>query len=447
MMEPILHFGLAGWINKLRPQDDFFNSPPLPSQLDLVNLEVIQNVEDLAKAADFARRTNIVPKRSGAIDATTKLWETHAEVLKDMTFATEPWGQSEREAYNNAFDTLYTTNSLGFKEPSEKRILYSEYERAYNDIDTSGGPHIDLQLALTDWIAMGYKREIENALTTMTRLTLRSSIVQAQDEQSSLEEPNGLAFLHQSNRHFAPVYFSPISAVAKETWMEAEITLNDVDGSMNGTPYRAQWLRYRSGKNVTITFKYTVLDCNRPWFSPELYETDDWKVSEGRSPVSLGNGQDGDLPAYVSSVYLVSIEKVKINKTKSRSVRGNRINNALMRMPVTFASKSIRKPIKVRQALSIRRASNSATIIRAKPTLASSTMKLSYTKLDVGGQLRKISKIQNRTRFDVAAQLLRNRFSRRSGSTQEAGDFPTYIVGYGCKTIPLAPISNPHYKW
>ncbi len=446
-MDAGLHYGLAAWINGLRPTDDFVNCPTLPTAIDLVDLESIQNMDDLAKAADFARLTNFIPRQSGPIDTATNLWQTHYEVLKDMEFATRPWDGEDRAAYNAAFDLLYLTDELGFRTRSEQLVLYDEYKRALQDAETSGGTPSELHQAVTDWIALGHKLEIEAAMATMNRLTLRSSLTLAENEKNSLEAPDGIAFRHQSDRHFAPVYFSPISAVAKETWMEANVKLSDMDVAAGKTHYAGPWRGYRSKKEATVTFKYTVLDCSRSWFSTELYQADDWKLDEDHGLAAAGDGKNGKLPAYVHSVYLASVENVKVEKIRLRNPKPTG-KIRLVEQRVAYAKLNSLQGHKLRSA-KIRRGAaryTSKAIVASKPVLQVART-AEFAKLSVGGHLQQLTAVARQNRFTITAQLLRGRGLPVVQPTGRTTNHPTYVVGYGCRRLPKAPDPNPHYEW
>jgi len=444
MIQQGLHIGLASWINNLREVDEFYCCTAIPESINLSNLENIQNVQDIVNGAEFSKMANFVPKQGELIDRSKKLWREHRRVLSKMEFATEPWNAEDRQQYDVAFSILYNID----RSPSDKRILYDEMKISYDNVKSSGADEVEVQKAWSDWVVQGFKEEVENALLRINRLTNRSSVYQAQNENSSLTEPDGLAFLHQGNTQFAPVYFTPISAVSKETWMEAEVSFNDLDAATSNSPYKSQWKSYRGVRRGKITFKYVVLECLRPWFTQSLYETDDWKLDNNNDIVSAGNGKDGIVPAYVSSAYLCSVESIKVASTINDMYKPTYTKNRLLNSKQKLSSSALRINTKVRSISGVKSKGNSNSILssklRPKITLGTGQLAIKYKPLNRGGKLRILTTIDLNKRHLLALQLLDNpNVTINTNTTSNLN----YIVGFGCSKIPASPNPNQDYEW
>lgn len=455
-MSPGLHIGLAGWLSAVQSSEGFYTSTVVPQAINLVDLEAIQSMEDLSKVSDFSTLTNAIPKQGQLISDSSVLWRKHRQILETMQFALRPWTQLEREQYDGAVNFLYTLDPDGHRVPSEQYLLYQEMKSVYESQVLSGGAQVDIQSAMADWIAIGYKMEVEHALMVIDQLTARTSITSAQDEKLSLAEPTGAALLHQSNSHFAPVYFSPISAIDQTTWLRAEVTFSEIDDCMAGTDFVSSWQSYRANKHGSITFKYAILQCHRPWFSNSIYEANDWILPTGHEKVSKGNGVEGQLPAYIDAVFLVSIESIKLTKPKPNPAIG--IRHPRSRRLLANDTRGIQVGNKILSANKHARLSEASMInqeVRRKSTSPLSPVSprvmlkpSNRTSLKVKPTLM-LTALAVNSRMAIASSLLQRRngqnTSRTSQSSHESS--PTYIVGYGCKILAYAPNPNPHYEW
>jgi len=466
MLQTGLHMGIAAWINDMRKFDHFLNCPAIPQALELVDLESIQSMQDIGKVAEFSQMTNYIPRQNQPIDNTKKLWRKHREILQNMNFASEPWDTNERAEYDTAYNTLYDKDSTGFPDLSEKHKWYNDMRSAYEDVRYSEANATEIDQAFSNWAALGFKVEIEDAFETVSRLTLRSSINQAQTEGSSLEEPDGYALNHYGSTYYAPVHFSPLSAVAKETWMEAELSFDDLEKSVIKSSYNNQWKGFRANRSGKVKFSYVMLECSRPWFSDSIYASDDWKLDDP-SLVSSGNGSDGLVPAYVNIVYLVSVKELKITakpKPKPRSKPRNRIGRTLAASVATRQKLEAPKPrvlgVKTKMIAKkgfgtskslnpdTRKSTSKAVLLaKAKSRLMLTTLPaVTYSVLQNGGILRKISRADIDNRIRVTNLRINNQRPNES-ENQNTESYPTYVVGFGCKKLPLSPVPNSNYEW
>lgn len=464
-MQKGLHIGLAAWINEQEKNDHFFVCPSTPQPINLVNLEGIQDVHDLAQAAEFARLTNFIPRQGRAADiydASSILWRTHRNVLARMDFASEPWTSTEQAAYEAAKKILYIIEADQLPKLSNKYILYLEMKNIYQDLVSSEGSPEDIQLALSNWMVIGHKQEVENALETISRLSHRSSILNAENTKFALsEDPPGHGLRLFGDLPFAPVYFAPISAINRATWMEAKISFDDIDQIMKSNPLKNQWRAFRTNRSGEIRFDYIALKCIRPWFDPLIYQADDWRYDDEGVSVSKGNGVDGLLPAYVSTIYLAGLKELNTNSEPKReytppntSVISNQINIANINN--AFRAKNIGDQFVPSSGVVNRSANKTLSLNRSSVNrfrLISNQVsrpqiqlnELRYNKLNAG-YIRQLTTRDSNLRISIAQAILGQR-TNTPQQDNEPINTSVFVAGFGCEKIPFAPNPNPTYTW
>lgn len=468
MMQDGLHIGLGAWIHEQGNSASFAAYPSQPAAIDLVELEAIQDVHDLAKAAEFARLVNFIPRQGQIADifgSNSVLWDVHRNILGQMDFANQPWTSAEQAEYEAARNMLYVVDNSGLPSPSQQYLLYQEMRNAYEDLVSSGGTAQEIAQAMTDWVVLGHKQDVEDAFEVITRLSNRSSRTQAEGERLLLsEDPPGLGLRFHGDLAFAPTYFAPISALSRETWMEAKVSFADLNGAVGDNPVANRWRAYRANRQGEVTFSYVVLSCLRPWYSPGLYQADDWKLSPEDSKVSQGNGSEGLLPAYVDTVYLAAVNSVthKQPPANTGTVRPRPRLLSTTLAPIAFVnvggSKSLAnlaprsgvvKGTGGSATLSSMRTGTSVAVgdrplssVSSLPTSVGSSHFVSLRR----GTVRRVTAVDLNRRYLVAQAYL-------GGTTVSTAPSPDgtptqiYVVGFGCEKIPFAPNPNVNYQW
>lgn len=446
MMQDGLHIGLAAWINQLRNTGSFAAYPALPIETALVDLATIQSVQDLARAAEFARLVNFVP-RQGQVAApfgdAGLLWRVHRDLLGQMDFATAPWTATELAEYRAARDILYTTDAAGLPGPSPRHLLYVELRNAYQDLVNSGGQPEEIAQALADWLVLGHKQAIEDAFEVIARLSRRSSRTRAQAEHLALnEDPPGVGLRQHDDLPFAPTYFAPLSAIARHTWMEARVSFADLEQAVGTTaPESGWWRAFRANRAGEVHFDYAALTCIRPWFSPALYGADDWKFANGAA-ASAGNGTDGPLPAYVDTVYLASVRNVTIAPKPSRpQIDPHVLPRAVILDPHPAVLAKLPRPTKAIVSPALQTAT-----LPAPRLLATAVVPAHFTASRLGN-LERVSKFKRDQRLLVAQASLNQIAWIPPDTPATPPPTATYVVGFGCEKLPFAPNPNPHYQW
>lgn len=460
MMQDGLHIGLAAWINAQRNTGSFPVYPASPIATELVDLEAIRNVTDLTKAAEFARLVNFVPRQGQVADtfsSSAVLWEIHRDILGRMDFATQPWTRAEQAQYRAARDTLYTTDATGRLAPSDKLHLYEEMKSAYQDLENSGGSQAEIAQALANWMVLGYKQLVEDALETIVRLSSRSSRNQAEDEKALLE-PNRLP-VRGDGLPFASTYFAPISAIARKTWMEAKVSFGDLDSAVGNSPASGKWKAYLANRAGEVLFDYIVISCLRPWYTPTLYQADDWKLSTEGTLVSKGNGTEGLLPAYVDAVYLVSVKNVTTKPMPPRPMEPRPMEPRPMpprpTLPTSIVEALRAQPISRPKSLSstspskgvvtkVMNTPSSSESARLQGSVLTSTVNAERFTALSSGAVRTLTAVDLTQRYSVAQAFLAGEVRSNLPTPEEPA---IYVAGFSCSKVPFAPNPNVNYRW
>lgn len=471
-MQTGLHMGLASWINDMRKSDHFLNCPATPKQIKLVDLETVHTMQEQGNVLDFSTMTNFIPKRGMPIDSSTNLWRAHRDIIRQMDFANEPWNDIDRTEYSQAISILYDEDSTGMPMLSQDHIFYNEMKSTYEAVVSSGADTATINQAMTDWTHVGKKALIENAFSTISRLMAISSIEKASTESMSLEEPAGIALNYYGSTHFAPVHFSPISAISEDTWMEAELSFQELDKYVSKTIYKGNWNGFKANRDGRVLFDYVILECNRTWFTQSLYENDDWNLGDSQI-VSTGDGKEGLLPAYVNTVYLVKIKNISYKPVSKPSIKPQKLGHihSYNKLGALLLTK-----IKANKNLGAVRSRSNVTLPKsvgsralgvagnkqrpARANILSTAIKpnklnvlltaqpiAKYSVIRNSELLRKITVEDLASRLNVANRLLGNNSGKREAVSPNENSQGTYIVGFGCKKTPLSPNPNPSYSW
>jgi hypothetical protein len=487
MMQDGLHIGLAAWINEQRNTGSFLAYPTMPIITALVDLEAVQNVHDLAKAAEFARLVNFIPHQGQMADTFSDaaiLWRVHRDILIQMDHATEPWTSAEEARYQAARKVLYTIDSSGLPAPSQQLLLYEEMRNAYQDLSRSGGSSGEIAQAMSNWVVLGHKLLIEDAFEVIGRLSSRSSRNQAQNEALLLnEDPPGVGLRFYGDMEFAPTYFAPISAIARETWMEAKVSFDDLDHAVGDTQPNGKWKAFRANRSGEVLFDYVVLQCIRPWYTATLYQANDWKLGTNSLMVSKGNGTEGLLPAYVDAIYLVSVKNVTTASRPSFPLpiepqppsprpsgprlpfpppSGPRLPFPPHFPPAELSPQTLQtKPIYVADSSIgvVKRAVNTPMATRMVATTSGSLVALQLSSAEAStsaterfaamylGQVRRVTADDLNRRYTLVHELLEGAGWPAFTSTEDPMYAEIYVAGFGCQIIPFSPNPNPNYQW
>jgi len=204
-----------------------------------------------------------------------------------------------------------------------------------------------------------------------------------------------------------------------------------------------------------------VLHCLRPWYSPALYQADDWRLSTNATLVSKGNGNGGTLPAYVDAVYLVSVKNIT-TEPKPPPPRPDRrptlrpfgttdIVRAELFQPKSLGDagpsmgvvkKAVNTPMALR-AVSTSSGSLPPQQVSSSPRATAATA--GFTAMNLG-QVRMVTAVDLDQRYTVAQAVLA-RIALPTRPPPEETTPLIYVAGFGCEKIPFAPNPNVNYQW
>jgi hypothetical protein len=444
-----LHVGLAAWVGEQRVEDDFVVWPALPLPAELDGIEKVATMADLARSAEFAQLVNFVPRNgtyATPFDAAERLWVVHRELLQQMAFAVRTWTASENAEWNAAVGRLYETGGPEGPRMTREYRRYEECRVAYSDLQASGAKPEELTQAFAEWVVNG-KLEIELALATVNRLARRSTAPQAAEQQTLLDP----AFLAStSDGTYAATEFAPLSATRPETWLATKVTFDNLERAIGSRGPREKWSAWRSTRSGTVGFRFVALDLRRSWFSHGIYEADDWRLSG--EPVSSGDGIHGQLPAYVSSVYLVIVDEVRVDPRpkidphsppifvpphlpSQRRFGGQPAEPRLLAAPALTAARSFITSPHPRQGVVL---AGTSVPPDSRAILTSPVYRPNL-----------LVAANQPVRVVLAERLaLAEMIATQGGSTVAPRPaVAAFVVGFGCTTLPASPNPNPSYQW
>ncbi|MFB4269189.1 hypothetical protein [Nonomuraea sp. GTA35] len=413
-----MHVAIAAWIDARRSYHGFLSVPPRPLPIQPSLLDALVTRQNPAVEADFALMANFVPRRGRPAEPygpARALWIVHRETLSSMQFALEPLTPQEAEALALARALLYPRDASGRPTISEKLLAYREMKAVVDRLELDQRPAEEIEQAYADWLALGFKSEVENALALLARLARRSSVDDAVRERGDLAEET---LPRAGEVSFAPTYFAPLAAAQEATWARSGVPFSELRAAVPGELTGLGGTFLSSQAQGTCEFGYTVLELGRPWFSASLYEADDWRLAAGEI-VSDGLGRAGLMPGYVQSVYVVGmqISGRKAVSGPSRPITVRPPGNALKFPRTGIVGGPRPRP--------------------GRPPLVIGPQRQSWRRSPV---LR---------RADWIEQIDRIRRLTRSGTPTPVPPAPSecLIVGFGCVQLPSSPRPNPAYTW
>ncbi|ONH61767.1 hypothetical protein CcI49_06310 [Frankia sp. CcI49] len=248
---------------------------------------------------------NLVPRKGKIAEPfgpSAPLWERVLGVIDRMVFAARALTDAEAAALDAAQKVLYVDDGANGRRPSSRFTYYLEMRSVVQDLQNSGAAVEVLQAALTDWIVLGFKSEVEQAIADVSRLSSRSSVVDAMSCRAQLDET---MLLSAGDLSYAPTSFYPLSAADSATWTIVEVAFAELSECAAQT-FPAAPVTFGSASAGKLRFAYAAIETLRPWPVMQLLSRDDWRLPD-EEMVSGGDGVNGDIPAYVQTMYAASI--------------------------------------------------------------------------------------------------------------------------------------------
>jgi hypothetical protein len=303
--------------------------------------------EEKTLAADFARLVNLVPAASTiwASDGRA-LWSEYETVLTQAIVANDDPTVNEAAELQTARDLL----------DSPKYVAYQQYLKAYMSAlekyneaklkaENSSDPVVKqewqlqepgykatLKSAYLEWIAKGYKADIEEAFADIDRIGGRSPQLlwaKWKDDfnQSQRTDLEGQRFYET---HFFPRdFFKP---TAQGQWTKLTLDASEIAALSSKAPDGIRNLATLSdpANNIQavdleiarLSVELVRVPLLRSWLEPGVFSSKLWKWSVGHGPLSDGQSPpSGSLPAYTTSMILARNLEIELKPGSANNAR------------------------------------------------------------------------------------------------------------------------------
>ncbi|NES85583.1 MAG: hypothetical protein F6K63_27710 [Moorea sp. SIO1G6] len=349
-----------------------FQNPTLPVSPRDLSFRLTQSESDLTPqealnaSADFARLVNLIPAYSSIWSSDGRmLWDEYKILLNQALVASQTLTEAQKAELQAARDLLYdkkqVTDVLGTREElidSPKLAAYKQYQNAYLDAqieyneqkltaENSTDPQVKqdwllneptykirVNHAYSDWIAKGYKEEVEEAFADIERLTGNNPQIAWADwkqafRQSLLTDLNNQDFYET---HFWPGdFFQPNS---QTQWTTVNLDASEIAALTAKAPDSIRRMISRSGSTTDdsqaldldishLSVELTRVEIIRPWFTPSIFRSRCWKWPDAREPLSDGQEPpQGSLLGYtVSMIFARNLDiKLKPNSESNKQI-------------------------------------------------------------------------------------------------------------------------------
>lgn len=318
----------------------------------------------------FSALVNPVPLINvGYVASSKKVSEVHELVVNANVVPSEPTAEQKAaydkaKAYLTALVDGYDDNTGAPIKTEGDSPVYANYKRkkdAYLSASTNFlnqyllldmskpedqrkwsilGPNLQekVDTAMNDWIA-AQKTKTEDMLATFSQSSNNQVGQLFMDARKNFNTIRRASVKNVGER-FQPSYARPAAWFAPgnaDTWSEISVSSKEIkikehsDFTKYGGGVSASWgLWSGSGSfdkedghesmdketsDLTISFKYTRVEIDRPWFNGLLYEVDGWDIGKAGGPGSISNGtkiQDGKMMPIMPTSF-IAIRDLKIS--------------------------------------------------------------------------------------------------------------------------------------
>ncbi len=475
-MQRGLNIGIGSWIDAQQQGEGRPAFPAIAIPFVLRHLSDLTTPEDLVRAAELSLIANRMGDGGwahGTGGVPEYLWQRHQDTIGDMVSALSTLSTTERDALARADAVLFKPDGFTI---SDRYAMYNETRIIYQDLVIQGAAAPEVQLAYQNWVTLGHKVAVEEALAIKTSLSRGTSRLQTAADitriEMALENLGG-------DVPFAPTLFSPVSAVSTDHWTEAEVDFQALEDAIRPEVPRTEWARFRGHKSGKVRFKFIAVDLYRPWFSTAVYQADDWRMS-GSDVVANGTGEAGRLPSYYARLYMAQVLDVKSASTRPKPstkppVLSAPLSSAILRPSVVKLRPQLSAPrpnpvrVAVRPTAVMRGApaappkprgvtkrrpvSVVSAAVRPTPVIAAHRLTALQTKPHLSiGTAGRLSVIQKLTAVSAVSKLnfVQTQLAAAAISAprpEEIPDRTTYLVGFGRANLPACPNPNPNYQW
>ena len=265
------------------------------------------------------------------------LAELFSSVLSNAEWATVPLVPAQVQELTQVSQLLYVdsdhTPTKGYARYLQKKSTYEEINLRYEntpEAQRTAELSTELQTASDDLDLAGHKAVYEPAETRLKLLTAMKSLQWRADDLvkvSAATVPPG-----DGNHWLLTETTPPLDAIDQTSWTSASFTrtqLNNVSSEPSPgvmtSPATQTWWHWggaaRSGSAcaehvptgaLSVEFDFVNIRFVRPWFDPQLFESQAWRLRAGTELFSDGNntGNTGSSPVFATGIIVVKNLKI-----------------------------------------------------------------------------------------------------------------------------------------
>ncbi|WP_298440903.1 LysM peptidoglycan-binding domain-containing protein [Gordonia sp. (in: high G+C Gram-positive bacteria)] len=329
--------GLAGKLGQVFADDGTYQAYPL-SPIGLRAEHLRSLVTDplgagIGPHAEFSTLVNSIP--AGPVWNSTEqgsLWDVYGDVLTRAELIEDGWDPSEKAKYDAAFGLLYENSEDGIPRPTATALEYERYRDRYlaatteynnrrgeaelsDDADVKDRwardePTLraEIEAAGAAWSGAGRRAAVDQARQTIRDIgsTLPAAVWAGARTLFDPAIPEIFFRTTTEGLRYLPTGYIPSDAV-DTAWARMTVTADELCRLAASAP---EALRSRLGGSTTtpvklVTFEYSYLTVNRPWFTPQLFASTSWRFPAGVERLSDGGSPPtGRCTAYVTGLVL-----------------------------------------------------------------------------------------------------------------------------------------------
>lgn len=312
-----------------------FVIPGMPVTAEELRFD-LDSADTLRGAADFAYKVNRIPAiagRGGRWDTDNRLvWNEYKAVLAEANVADYAPSSAERRSYAEAQHFLGRTKAVfdQYQQRHDKVLL--DFLQGKLDAKFSKDPadlarwqaqepllRARVEAAHRDWVAKGYKSEVEEAHAIIAQLTSRAPLLAWRDWTDRFESYQRSGFdLTYWHTHLSPAGIHDEQAGLQ--WMQLDLTTAEIEASASGGEAAAVGAPAEPPV-LHLSVELARARVVRPWMDPALFRSRIWKLDHGEPLSDGGRPPRGRLVAYVSAVILArKLDALLVDATAGRAL-------------------------------------------------------------------------------------------------------------------------------
>lgn len=322
---------LIGSLEKIFGSADSFVNYPIHDLREYEKKEIrsvfegVSSTDSLRTIAEFSRRIHVIPK--GNVfeqDSGPALWRVYRDILKfaclkdsdepepDIDEVPTPSGFEDQEAAYAAYEDNYFRLIKAYR---KERELHADDPGWRTKLEPARLREISS--LEREWVLKGSKNEIDrHHFERMLSKGKSHSLIWKKWSERFIDDLHVRSDLDGGQYASFSLFPDPFS----ESWAKFEAdNVTDlkrlIPDNLKGI-FKTEDLDWVE----SVSFEYLKVSISRPWFSPDLFDTDFWDIEAVDWPyrntiIAKGKGiMEGICPAYISE--LVLVRKVKVDYRK-----------------------------------------------------------------------------------------------------------------------------------